>query len=90
MHTYRSIFGIFVTSITTHDDNYPIQIMGQHKIVNRPFTYKKTMNGITNRNRKKSAYNDLYSTLCAKLKTKSQANLRIIMGDGDDLLQPFQ
>ena len=46
------------------------------------------MNGITNRSRNKSAYNVFYSTLCAKLKTESHADQRIIMGD--DLLRPFQ
>ena len=46
------------------------------------------MNGITNRSRNKSAYNVFYSTLCAELKTESQPNQRIIMGD--DLLRPFQ
>ena len=46
------------------------------------------MNGITNSSRKKTAYNVFYSTLCAELKTKSQPNQRIIMGD--DLLRPFQ
>ena len=35
-----------------------------------------------------SAYNVFYSTLCAELKTESQPNQRIIMGD--DLLRPFQ
>ena len=46
------------------------------------------MNGITNSSRKKTAYNVFYSTLCAELKTESQPNQRIIMGD--DLLRPFQ
>ena len=66
----------------------PFKQWSRHKIVSRPFTYKETMNGITNRSRNKSAYNVFYSTLCAELKTESHANQRIIMGD--DLLRPFQ
>ena len=66
----------------------PFKQWSRHKIVTRPFTYKETMNGITNRSRNKSAYNVFYSTLCAELKTESHANQRIIMGD--DLLRPFQ
>ena len=66
----------------------PFKQWNRQKIVTRPFTYKETMNGITNRSRNKSAYNVFYSTLCAELKTESHANQRIIMGD--DLLRPFQ
>ena len=66
----------------------PFKSWNRQKIVTRPFTYKETMNGITNRSRNKSAYNVFYSTLCAELKTESHANQRIIMGD--DLLRPFQ
>ena len=66
----------------------PFKQWGRQKIVTRPFTYKETMNGITNRSRNKSAYNVFYSTLCAELKTESHADQRIIMGD--DLLRPFQ
>ena len=66
----------------------PFKQWGRQKIVTRPFTYKETMNGITNSSRKKTAYNVFYSTLCAELKTESHANQRIIMGD--DLLRPFQ
>ena len=66
----------------------PFKQWGRQKIVTRPFTYKETMNGITNSSRKKTAYNVFYSTLCAELKTESHADQRIIMGD--DLLRPFQ